>query len=41
MIERLTGVIRPYAWGSLTAAIALVTGALYFRNRERLFADVA
>lgn len=34
----------PYAWiaiGTLTSAIALVTGALYFRNRERLFADVA
>jgi lipopolysaccharide transport system permease protein len=34
----------PIAWialGTLTSVIALVTGALYFRNRERLFADVA
>jgi lipopolysaccharide transport system permease protein len=34
----------PYEWialGTLTSVIALVTGALYFRNRERLFADVA
>jgi lipopolysaccharide transport system permease protein len=34
----------PYDWialGTLTTVIALVTGALYFRNRERLFADVA
>jgi homopolymeric O-antigen transport system permease protein len=34
----------PYDWialGTLTALAALVTGAMYFRNRERLFADVA
>lgn len=34
----------PYEWialGTLTSVVALVTGALYFRNRERLFADVA
>jgi lipopolysaccharide transport system permease protein len=34
----------PYGWialGTLTSVVALVTGALYFRNRERLFADVA
>jgi lipopolysaccharide transport system permease protein len=34
----------PYEWialGTLTTVMALATGALYFRNRERLFADVA
>jgi lipopolysaccharide transport system permease protein len=34
----------PYEWialGTLTSSIILVTGALYFRSRERLFADVA
>lgn len=34
----------PYDWiflGTITSAIALASGALYFRNRERLFADVA
>jgi lipopolysaccharide transport system permease protein len=34
----------PFGWiatGTLTAATLLVTGVLYFRNRERFFADIA
>lgn len=34
----------PYDWillGTLSTLVTLVTGALYFRSRERLFADVA
>lgn len=34
----------PYEWialGATTSVVVLVTGAIYFRSRERLFADVA
>jgi hypothetical protein len=34
----------PWEWiaiGGLTAATLLVTGLLFFRHQERLFADVA
>jgi lipopolysaccharide transport system permease protein len=34
----------PYGWialGTVTALAMTVSGALYFRNREKLFADVA
>jgi lipopolysaccharide transport system permease protein len=34
----------PYGWiamGTITAAILVATGAVYFRSREKLFADVA
>jgi lipopolysaccharide transport system permease protein len=34
----------PFAWialGTVTAAVITITGTIYFRSRERLFADVA
>jgi lipopolysaccharide transport system permease protein len=34
----------PFGWialGTATAVLLCVTGALYFRSREKLFADVA
>jgi lipopolysaccharide transport system permease protein len=34
----------PFGWiaiGTLSASTLLVTGVLYFRNRERFFADIA
>jgi lipopolysaccharide transport system permease protein len=49
VIEGFRGALlgtRPMPWdfiaiGSISAAIVFVTGALYFRSKERLFADVA
>jgi len=33
--------MKSHGIGSVSAAAIFVTGALYFRSKERLFADVA